>query len=141
MPALQLLIILAGLRLLSVLAASAAAPRVLNWRDELALLQPLSRQLVWVHGVFIVLVIMGFAAVSLLNSAALINGSMLARSVCALMAGFWAVRRLMGLVVFDTSAVLTTPARRLGYAMLNFVIVFHVTVYGYATFAAAKGGV
>lgn len=140
MSTLQLLIILAGLTHLTVLAASAAAPRVLNWRDELALLQPLSRQLVWVHGVFIVLVIVGFAAVSLLNSAALTDGSMLSRSVCALIAVFWLLRLMMGLFVFDTRSVLTTAARKLGYALLNVVIVFHVAVYGYAALVAGKGG-
>ena len=54
------LILFGGMIHFGILLASALVPQVLNWRAELALLGRLTRQLVWVHGAFIVLVIVGF---------------------------------------------------------------------------------
>ncbi|HMC10472.1 MAG TPA: hypothetical protein VKH44_04250, partial [Pirellulaceae bacterium] len=61
---LPLLILIGGILHFGILLASAAVPQVLDWRRELSKLDPLSRQLVWVHGAFIVLVIIGFGAIS-----------------------------------------------------------------------------
>ena len=51
------LLCIGGLMHFGILIASALVPRVLDWRSELRKLNPLTRQLVWVHGVFIVLTI------------------------------------------------------------------------------------
>ena len=50
---LEILIRLGGMMQLGILIASALVPRVLDWRRELAGLATLTRQLVWVHGLFI----------------------------------------------------------------------------------------
>jgi hypothetical protein len=48
------LIFIGGLVHFGILLASAMVPRVLDWRTSLRKLDGLSRQLVWVHGLFIV---------------------------------------------------------------------------------------
>src|SRR5687768_15258972 len=106
MPALQTLILVAGLLHFGILIASALTPGVLAWGTELRKLSPLSRNLVWVHGWFIVLIIAGFGAVSLLHAADLAHGPRLARSVCAFIALFWAARLGVQFFVFDASPYL-----------------------------------
>ncbi len=62
---LELLIFIGGILHFGILLASALLPKVLDWKASLGKLDGLSRQLVWVHGVFIVLVIIGFGLLSL----------------------------------------------------------------------------
>src|SRR5688572_26905905 len=83
------LIKLGGLLHFSVLLASALTPGVLNWRSELLKLHPLSRQVIWVHGAYIVLTIIGLGLIATFNAPLLAGGSMLARSVCGFIAIFW----------------------------------------------------
>src|SRR5438128_2734795 len=47
---LPLLILIGGVMHFGILLASACVPQVLDWKQELRKLDPLSRQLVWVHG-------------------------------------------------------------------------------------------
>ena len=57
---LSTLIFVGGILHFGILIASAMVPSALDWKASLSRLDPLFRQLVWVHGVFIVLVIIGF---------------------------------------------------------------------------------
>ena len=57
-------------------------PQVLDWKSTLAKLDGLFRQLVWVHGAFIVLVIVGFGLLSTLLAPEVTSGTPLARAVC-----------------------------------------------------------
>ena len=64
MTTIETLLFVAGLLHFSILLASGLVPRVLNWNAELAKLPELFQQLIWVHGAYIVLMIIGFGAVS-----------------------------------------------------------------------------
>lgn len=136
---LDTLILLAGVAHLGILLASALVPRVLDWRRELAGLHPLSRQLVWVHGAFIVLVIVGFGVLSIANASALAAGTPLARWFCGFVALFWAARLAVQFAVFDASDHLTTPLLRVGYHGLTAVFAALAGVYGWAAAAPASG--
>ena len=68
------LIRVGGLLHFGILIASALVPQVLDWRAELRKLQPLSRQLVWVHGVFIVLTIIALGAIATINAPITVPG-------------------------------------------------------------------
>lgn len=127
-----LLILIGGVLHFGILIASGLVPGVLNWRSELAKLSPLSRQLVWVHGAFIVLVIGGFGALSLTLPAELATGSALARAVCSFIAIFWAVRLAIQFVVFDAKPYLTSRLLWLGYNSLTAVFAYQVVVYSIA---------
>ena len=125
------LILLGGLGHFAILLASAQVPRVLDWKHELAPLQPFVRQLFWVYGAFVVLVIAGFGMVTLMNVDALAAGSQLARGIAALVAVFWAVRLAVQCFVFDARPFLTNAWRRLGYHALTAAFVFFTLLYGY----------
>jgi hypothetical protein len=130
------LIRIGGLLHFGILIASALVPQVLDWRAELRKLQPLSRQLVWVHGVFIVLTIIALGAIATFNAPILAAGGLLASSVCAFIAIFWLARLSLQFFLFYASAYLTNPLIKLGYHGLTFVFAYLAIVF---TWAAFKG--
>ena len=114
------------------MATSAAVPRVLDWKRSLAQLDRLSRQLIWVHGAFIVLAIIGFGLLALLFANDLAAGSPLARGMCGFTAVFWTSRMLVQFFVFDARPYLKSPLLAIGYHSLTLVFMYQAAVFGYA---------
>ena len=137
---LPVLLVVAGVCHFGILFASALVPRVLDWRGELAHLNPLSRHIVWTHGAFIVLTIVAFGAISLANPRELAAGSGLARWFCGFVAVFWLARLALQLFVFDAKPYLTGPLLKLGYHGLTLVFAFLGAVYTWAALRPAAGG-
>lgn len=129
---LESLIWIAGLLHFGVLIASALVPGVLNWRTELARLSTLTRQLIWVHGAFVVLVIIGFGTLTLINAAALVSGSTLARCLCGFICLFWVLRLSLQLFLFDPRPFLSNALLRAGHHGLTALFVYFSLVYGWA---------
>lgn len=129
------LLFVAGVLHFTLLLASALVPRVLNWRAELANVCDLTRHVVWVHGVFIVLVIIGFGLLTVMNARALASGTMLARSLCGLIALFWLARLGIQLFVFDARPYLRSGFLKTGYHALTVLFTFFAAVYGWAALA------
>ena len=132
---LELLITVGGVLHLGILIASALTPGVLEWRSELAKLRPLSRQLVWVHGSFIVMTIVGFAVISLVAPADIASGGRLARAFSAFVALFWLARLGVQFFVFDARPFLTRLYLKVGYHALTVVFFSLVAIYGLAALA------
>lgn len=126
------LLLIGGLLHFVILIASALTPRVLNWRANLATLDPFLRRLFWVYGCFIVLVIVSFGTVTLLHANELASGASLPRAVCAIIAIFWLARLAVQFFVFDPQAFLTTTLLRLGYHGLTLLFTALVFIYGWA---------
>src|SRR3954451_9960081 len=129
---LETLLLLGGICHFGILLASALVPKVLDWRSELRSLSPLSRHLIWTHGAFIVLVIVGFGAISVLNAHDLAAGTLLARSVCGLVAVFWLARLAIQLFLFDPGPLLSGPFLKAGYHALTVVFAYLGFVYAAA---------
>jgi hypothetical protein len=125
-------LIVAGLLHFGILIASALVPRVLDWRTELAQLSALSRHLIWVHGAFIVLVIIGFGAVTLVAHEDLAGGSLAGRAFCAFVSLFWLARLCVQLFLFDARPYLTRVVYKLGYHGLTVVFTYLAVVYSVA---------
>jgi hypothetical protein len=132
MNTLAQMILIAGILQFGILIASALVPGVLNWRDELKKLSPLTRHLVWVHGAFIVMTIISLATVSVTISAALASGQLLARSVCAFIAVFWGVRLVLQFALFNPKPYLTTRVLKFGYHVITLVFMNVALTFGYA---------
>jgi len=130
------LIIVGGLLHFSLLSAGAAAAKVLDWPHSLARLDPLNRQMIWVHGAFIVLVIVAFGTASVLLPRELTDGTLVARAVCGFIALFWSARLGVQLFFFDARAHLTSAWRKLGYTALTAVFTYLAVVYGVAAAVA-----
>jgi hypothetical protein len=137
MISLKALLMTAGLLHFGILFASALVPRVLDWHGELRKLPPLFAQLVWVHGAFIVLTIIGFGAITVVNANELATGTSLARSVCALIALFWGTRLAVQFFYFTPTGYLTTVTLKMGYNALTFVFAFLTVVYTWGALATA----
>lgn len=118
-----------------VLIASALAPRALNWQHHLGDLPRLLRQMFWVYGLFIVLMIVGFGTLTVLHAPAMAAGDPVARSLCGFIAVFWGARLAVQLVVFDAEPFLTCPLYRYGYRALTLVFVYLTSVYGFVACA------
>ena len=126
------LLILAGALHFTLLIAGAMMVRVLNWRTELRHVSALSRQIIWVHGAFVVIVILAFGALSIANAAALASGAMLARWVCGTISLFWLTRLMVQFFYFDAVPYLGRIVLKLGYHALTLLFAFFVAVYGWA---------
>jgi len=126
---LELLIFIGGILHFGILLASAMVPKVLDWKSSLDQLDGLSRQLVWVHGAFIVLVIIGFGFLSVSFAGDLASGTPLARGVCLFIALFWAARLIVQFFVFDAKPFLKTTLLKAGYHGLTIVFLYHAIVY------------
>ncbi|MBI3463469.1 MAG: hypothetical protein HY000_10490 [Planctomycetes bacterium] len=132
MNTLAWLILVGGILHFGILIASAAVPQVLDWRQSLGKLDQLSRQLIWVHGAFIVLVIIGFGLLSLICAADLASGTTLARAVCSFIAVFWTCRLAVQFFVFDAGPFLKNWLLKIGYHGLTAVFLYQAVVFGYA---------
>jgi hypothetical protein len=137
MNTLELLLIIAGLLHFGILTAGALTPQVLNMKRRLAPLPQLLRQLIWVHGGYIVFIIIGFGSLSLLLPEELANGSTLGRAVCGFIALFWAVRLVLQFLYFRPQPFLTTGWLQAGYHGLTLVFAYFAVVYSLA--AAGRG--
>ena len=126
------LILIGGMLHFGILLASAAVPQVLDFREQLRPLGRLLRQLIWVHGAFIVLVIVAFGLLSIIFATQLAGGSPLARGVCAFIAIFWILRLLVQFFVFDAKPYLKRWPLALGYHGLTLVFVYHAVAYSLA---------
>lgn len=131
---LELLVFIGGILHFGILLASAMVPQVLDWKASLNKLDGLSRQLVWVHGAFIVLVIIGFGLLSVLFAGELVTGTPLARGVCLFIALFWAARLIVQFFVFDARPYLKSAFLKVGYHGLTVVFMHHAIVYSLAAF-------
>jgi hypothetical protein len=123
------LIALGGVCHFGILIASALLPKVLAWRTELRKLDPLSRHIVWTHGAFIVLTIIGFGVLSLALAPEMAAGTLLARAVCGFIGIFWLVRLVIQVFVLDARPHLTRWWLEAGYHGLTGVFTYLAGVY------------
>ena len=129
---LSTLLRLGGVMHFGILIASALVPQVLDWRGELRKLHPLTRQLVWVHGVFIVLTIVALGAIATINATLLALGGLLARCICGFVAIFWLARLSLQFALVDPKPFSTKPIFKIGYHGLTFVFAYLALAFGWA---------
>ena len=120
-----------GLVQFSILTASSLVPFRLNFREDLASLPKLHRQLYWTYGGYVVMSIIAFGCIGVTCAAELAGRSPLARAFCGYVAVFWLVRlALQG--VFDVKPHLTVWWLRLGYRVLTVLFAFLGVTYAWA---------
>jgi hypothetical protein len=126
---LQWALIVAGVLHFGLLAAGLSTPRVLDWRNELRKVNSLTRQLVLVHGAFIILTIIAFGLITLVAGPALVAGDTTALLLTGFIGRFWLIRFYIQVFYFDARPWLTTRWRKLGYTALYGVFAYLSTVY------------
>ena len=128
----ELTLYLGGLIHFLILFASVMAPRVMDWNVHLKKLPHMVRQMFWVYGAFIVLVIVSFGTLTWVGVDEIVAGNRIGRGLCAVIAIFWTARLGVQLFVFDVKPFLTNWFYRLGYHLLTVAFVTLVSIYGYA---------
>ena len=129
---LDYLLLIAGALHFTLLLPGALLPKVLHWGEELRRVCDLTRHIIWVHGAFVVIVIIGFGTLTLLNAHALAGGTLLARSLCGLIALFWLSRLGIQLFLFDARPYLRNWFLTAGYHGLTLVFAYFAGVYAWA---------
>ena len=92
--------LLLNLRIVGLMMAGLAVlnlfvPKRFHWKEEMARLSLLNRQIFQAHSVFLTLVLWMFAALLLAFGRDLLEPTRLARAVLAGLTAFWALRMLM----------------------------------------------
>ena len=127
------LIRVSGAAQLSILIASSLVPFKLKFKQDLASLPTLHRQLYWTYGGYVVMGIVALGVISLTCADELATGSRLARAVCIYGLLFWGTR--LGLqAVLDAKPHLTAWWLTAGYHTLTVLFLFNTAVYAYAAF-------
>jgi len=120
----------AGVLQLCILIASALVPGQLDWKNSLAALPKLVRQLFWIYGAYTVMAILTLGLFSVFAPNELAIGSKLARMVCGVNAIFWGVR--LGLqAVLDAKPFLTKWWLTAGYHLLTLLFLSFTVFYGW----------
>lgn len=122
----------AGLGLIVLAAAHFAFPRRFHWREELARLSPLNRQIFRVHVFFIVVVLVLFGTLSLLLADALLAPGPLAEAVLAGFTLFWALRLYVQLFVYDRALWRGNRLNTMVHVLFTAFWAYLVAVYGAA---------
>jgi hypothetical protein len=135
---LRLLVVLAGAGQLVLAAASLAIPRVLGWHAELRAITPMTRQVFWTYAAYVWGAHVAFGLVSVLAPDHLLDGTALARAVCAFVAVWWAARLAVALVGCERRELPDRAAVRWAHVVL--LLAFTALAAGYGFVALGGGG-
>jgi hypothetical protein len=124
------ILILAGVGQLVLALGSLAIPLVLGWREHTAALPNLTRQVFWTYAGYIWATNVSFGLLSALAPGALLDGSLLARCVCAFITLYWGARVVIQFTYFDRSEAPQGPIYTLGEAALVLLFVSLTAIYG-----------
>ncbi|HLY63775.1 MAG TPA: hypothetical protein VKV95_23800 [Terriglobia bacterium] len=91
----------AGAVQLVMVGANAMVPKKFHYRENLARLSPVVRQVFVVHSIYIVLVLLSFCAVCFLFAPRLVGHDPLGRSLSAFLAFFWLLRIALQIFYYD----------------------------------------
>ena len=99
-PGLVLLLRTAGAVQLAIVAANAALPSRLRYRENLHQLPPIIRQVFIVHSIYILAVLVIFGLLCLMFAPGLSDGSPLGRFLSGALAVFWGSRAFVAALLF-----------------------------------------
>ncbi len=122
---------LAGFVQILIAATNFYLPRKLKYRENLERVAPIIRQIFVVHSVYIVGVLVLFAALTFGFAAELASGHGLGRFLAAGICVFWLFRAPVQLLYYDASLRRTNP---LGDIAFTAAAIFLTVAYGAAAF-------
>jgi hypothetical protein len=123
-------LILGGLGNLAIALSSLALPRLLGWRQELAGLRPLTRNLFWTYAGYTFGIHVWFGVVSIVAADDLLAGSTLARLVAGFIALYWGVRVIGQFAWYDRTVREERLLFKIGEAGYVTLFVLLTLIYG-----------
>jgi alginate O-acetyltransferase complex protein AlgI len=124
----------AGVLQLLIASVNLVAPKKLAYRENLAKLSPIVREVFIVQNVFIVLTLVGFAALCLWFAPELTGQSLLGRSLSGFLAVFWGLRLLFQLFFYNPQIKQQHPVINLAFVLADLYLA------GVFTLAAVRAG-
>lgn len=137
---LHVLLVLAGVGQLVLIVASLAIPRVLGWRDELAKVKPLTRQVFWTYSAYIWSTNLAFGLLSTFAPELLLDRSRLAGWVASFIALYWGGRVGIQFFYYDRSARPPGPIFVLAEVALVGLFVALTAIYAAIAWTTFHGG-
>jgi hypothetical protein len=128
---LQIAIKLAGVLQLITAAANFFLPTKLHYRENLARVSPIIRQIFIVHSIYIVIVLIGFGLICLLFTHDLCGASALGTFLSGFLALFWGLRTVLQIIYYDDTVKKEHP---IGAWFFAFVFFYLAVVFTAATF-------
>jgi hypothetical protein len=128
----QQLIFLAGLGQIALATGSVVIPKLLNWSNEMAKVQPLIKQIFYTYACYILVFNLSFGLLSVFVYHDLTNGSRLATLISAFIAVYWISRVSIQFFYFDRVNFPSSKWHKLGEGVLVTLFVFFSAVYSWA---------
>lgn len=125
---LQIGLWLGGGSLVVLCIASFWMPKVLGWRDHLAGLPPLMREMWWTYSIYVWGSHVFFAVLMLGFGDWLAGGSAPAAALSGFMLLWWSVRLWLQVFGFDLSEVTGSPAKRVAKHLLTLLFAGQVVL-------------
>jgi hypothetical protein len=125
-------IMAAGVLQLLIAAANIVLPGKLRYRENIAKLSPIVRQVFVVHAVYIALVLVFFGLLCLLFAGELAGGSALGRFLSGFLAVFWSLRVGIQLFYYDPQVKRENFGAHLAFTatFICLAVVFAVAALG-----------
>lgn len=127
---LELHLRIAGTLLILLAAAHAFFPKELGWKEDLAKLTLLNRQIFLVHVGFIVLILLLFGTLTLAFTPDLIAPSRLAAAVLGGLALFWGLRLITQQFIYDRSLWLGNRRNTVLHILASLLWLYLTMVFG-----------
>jgi len=125
---------IAGVVQLAIALANLVLPRKLKYRENLARIAPIIRQIFVVHSGYIVGIVLLFAVITFGFATELASGRGLGRFLAASMAVFWICRVPLQLFYYDAAL---RRANRAGDTAITFALLFLAATYAAAALVQA----
>jgi hypothetical protein len=122
---------IAGVLLLLLAAVHLVLPRKLGWREDLAKLTLLNRQIFRVHVAFLMLTLILFGLLALLYTADLLAPSRLATAVLCGLTLFWGARLLTQHLVYDASLWRGHRRNTIVHLLATLLWLYFTVVFGW----------
>lgn len=129
---LELHIQLAGILQLLLVLVHSDLPSRFHWKEELARLSLLNRQVFWVHTGFVMLTLCLFGLLSLLCTKSLMEQNQLARAVLGGLTIFWLARWICQFFVYDSELWRGNRFYTVVHICFSVLWTYFVAVYGFA---------
>jgi alginate O-acetyltransferase complex protein AlgI len=114
---------------LMVLIASFQVPSRMHWKDDIAKLTRFNQKIFWVYGLYILLCIVGFAALTWRLHDEFLAGTPAARGIALFVAIFWTIRVMADFFWYDSRDWPAGNALVAGHALLTSLFCSLATVY------------
>jgi hypothetical protein len=124
------LLVLSGAGFFLLSLAMLALPCVLDYRNELARVSPLIRQVFCTYSVYIWATNLCFGLLSAFAPGWLLDGSPLARAVCGYIAVYWGARIVLQFAYYDRSVPAVSLFRRVAEVLLVTGFACWTALYG-----------